>query len=307
MLPVGNSKIASRVAAFAAGKIPHAIMLEGERGLGRHTLAAHIAAVAVCESENKPCGVCKDCHLAEIGSHPDIRLISPEKSKQIKIDQIREVRQNAYLKPTMAARKVYIIENAETMNEAAQNAFLKVLEEPPAGVIFLLLTTSSDSLLDTVRSRCITLTLAPPQREQAADYIAGKTNYSAAEIDSALSASQNNIGIALEILKGERDEGFSGLARELMLDINGATAYDMMCKLKPYEKDRAAADAILNELQLRISQLLRESSYTHIKEGLSRSRLIKAHDGITALRQSAKANVNLMLLFANLCSILKSL
>lgn len=306
MLPIGNKNIAARVAAFAAGKIPHAIMLEGERGLGKHTLAAHIASLAVCSGNTPPCGQCRSCHLCSVGSHPDVVMISPQ-GKQIKIDQIRDLRQKAYLKASMGERKVYIIESAENMNEASQNAFLKVLEEPPAGVIFILLAKSADSLLPTVRSRCIILSLVPPKKEEAAEYLAKTTNHTAAEIDNALSAVKCNIGLALEVLSGKRAQGFSGLARELIADINGASSYEMLKKLRPYEKDRVAIDAILNELQERIAVLIREGSYTHIKEGLTRAELIKAYEIIAELKVKAASNVNTMLLFANLCSALKSL
>ncbi len=306
MLPVGNQRIASRVAAFANGKLPHAIMLEGDRGTGRHTLARHIASIAVCSEADAPCGRCRGCHLASVGSHPDIITISPD-GKQLKVDAIRSLRQNAFLKPTLCDRKVYIIELADTMNNSAQNAFLKVLEEPPAGVVFILLVASADSMLETVRSRCITLSLTPPSREEAAEYIASSTSFSYSEIDKALEESKNNIGIALEILSGEKKSGFGELARSLMLDINNSSAYEMLSRLKPYEKDRVAVCAILDELSLRISELLREGCYTHIKEGLARAELIKAYESVIELRQSANNNVNTMLLFANLCSILKSL
>lgn len=306
MLPVGNEKIAARVMAFSCGKMPHAIMLEGERGTGRHTLARHIASIAVCESEKAPCGECRGCHLCEVGSHPDIITVSPE-SKQLTVDKIRSVRQNAYLKPTLCDRKVYIIEQADTMNNSAQNAFLKVLEEPPAGVVFILLVGSADNMLETVRSRCITLSLTAPMRTAAAEYLAGATNYSHAEIDKALEASKNNIGLAIELLEGKKENGYVELARELLLDINHGSTYEMLSKLKPYEKDRVAACAILDELSFRISALLREGCYTHIKEGLARAQLIKAYDAVIKLKQSAESNVNIMLLFSNLCSILKSL
>lgn len=306
MLPVGNKNVAARVAAFAKGKLPHAIMIEGERGIGKHTLALHIASLAVCEGSLPPCGECRSCHLCSVGSHPDVRVLSPD-GKQVKIDQIRELRQNAFLKPTMGERKVYIIESAETMNTAAQNAFLKVLEEPPQGVVFLLLALSADSLLPTVRSRCITLSLVPPAKQEAEQYLSAVTDHSAKEIDNALNTAKNNIGLALELLSGKRDRGFAGLARELLADINSAPAYEMLKRLKPYEKDRAAIDSILTELQERISHLLREGCYTHIKEGLTRAQLIKAYEAVAMLKKSAASNVNTMLLFSNLCSALKSL
>ncbi|MBQ8550720.1 MAG: DNA polymerase III subunit delta' [Clostridia bacterium] len=306
MLPVGNKNIASRVAAFQRGKLPHAIMLEGERGLGKHTLAQHIASIAVCQGASAPCGECRGCHLCGVGSHPDVVTVSPD-GKQLTVDKIRALRQNAYLKPTLCDRKVYIVECADTMNNSAQNALLKVLEEPPTGVVFILLVDSADSMLPTVRSRCITLSLTPPSRDEAAEYIASVTDKSAAEIDTALADAKNNIGVALLALSGKNVGGLAHLASELLLDINNSTSYEMLVKLKPYEKDRAAIDSLLSELLLRISHLLREGCYTHIKEGLTRAQLIKAYDAVVELKKSANSNANTMLLFTNLCSTLKSL
>ncbi len=301
MLPVGNKRVVERVSVFATGKIPHAILIEGEQGLGKHTLAQHIANIAVCTEKNAPCGECRGCHLCSVGTHPDVTVCSPD-GKSIKVDQIRTLRQNAYLKPTLCERKVYIIEGADTMNDPAQNALLKVLEEPPVGVVFILLAQSAESMLHTVRSRCITLSLTPPQRDEAADYIASVTHYSAAEIDSALEGSKNNIGVALSFLKKKKKNEFAALAEALLLDINNSTAVTMLARLKPYEKDRAAVDSILYELSLRISHLLRESCYTHIKEGLSREKLVSLYDTVAVLRATNASNVNIMLLFTNLCS-----
>lgn len=301
MLPVGNKRIAERVAVFSSGKLPHAVIIEGERGLGKHTLANHIASIAVCTGSSVPCGQCRGCHLSYVGTHPDIIVCKPD-GKTIKVDQIREIRQNAYLSSTLCERKVYIIENAESMNAQAQNALLKVLEEPPTGVVFLLLVVAADSMLSTVRSRCITLSLVPPSFEEALNYLEGVTNFSAKEIGDALNRSKNNIGMALLLLEGSEKDEYSALAKTLLLDINSSSAYTMLARLKPYEKDRVAADKILNELSLRIAQLVKDSCYTHIKEGLSREKLVSLYDTVADLREKLSANVNLMLLFTNLCS-----
>ena len=298
MLPVGNKKTGERVKAFALGRIPHAILIEGEDGTGKHTLAKHIASIAVCEQSASPCGECRGCHLCAVGTHPDVNLCSPD-GKTITVDKIRSLRQNAYLKPTLCERKVYIIESADTMNSAAQNALLKVLEEPPTGVVFILLVRAADSMLSTIRSRCITLSLIPPSHEEAADYIASVTHYTALEIEDALKDSKNNIGLALSFLKTKKHDEFASLAEKLLLSIKGSSAISMLEMLKPYEKDRKAVDSILNELSLRIAELLRE--------GLARAQLVKLYEIVAELKRKAAANVNIMLLFANLCSSFKSL
>ncbi len=302
----GNSKICERVRLMLNGeRIPHALMLEGENGTGRHTLARYIAAFCMCEGTSRPCFSCKGCHMADIGSHPDVSLISPD-GKQLSVDKIRALRQDAYLSPAIANRKVYIIEKAETMNDSAQNALLKILEEPPQNVIFILITLSAEKLLSTVRSRCITLSLLPPQRDEAVKYITEHTNFSSLEADRALTATKNNLGEALGMLENNEKNTVCELAAALICDIKSSDSYTMMQRLKPLEKNRVAIDELFEELLLKISALLRESCYTHIKEGLSREQLISLYEITRELRECSQSNPNTLLLFANLCSRYKA-
>ncbi len=302
----GNTRVCERVALMTAShRIPHAILLEGETGTGKHTLGNHIAAAAVCDGDCAPCGECRGCHLAQVGSHPDIKLITPEK-KQLSVDEVRALRQDAFLVPALASLKVYIIEKADSMAAAAQNALLKILEEPPSGVVFILLATSAEGLLETVRSRCVTLSLVAPERDEAADYIASHNDFSALDIDRALEFSKNNIGEALEILRTGAKNSYSAVADKLLMGINGSTAYDMLFTLRSFERDRSTVTAILDELLYKISALLRESYYTHIREGLSREQLVTLYEITRELKARNENNVNLMLLFADLCNEYKS-
>lgn len=121
-----------------------------------------LSAAAVCSaSDNKPCGVCRDCRKAKNGVHPDIihvRRETDDKGKQrkeIRVDQVREMIGQAQIMPNEANGKSFIIHEAELMNTQAQNALLKLLEEPPRGVVLILSTATPTMLLETVRSRCI--------------------------------------------------------------------------------------------------------------------------------------------------------
>ena len=144
-----------------AGRMPHAYILASPSREACLNLAGQIAAAAVCERErNVPCGVCRACRKAQNGIHPDIIRIRREQGKSfISVDQVRAMTADAYVLPNESARKVYIIEEADKLKTPeAQNAALKTLEEPPAGVIFLLCTENAAQLLPTVRSRCVELT-----------------------------------------------------------------------------------------------------------------------------------------------------
>ena len=155
-------------AAIKNGRAVHAAVITGADQETCFACAEAEAKALVCRSENAPCGVCDQCLKAEKGSHPDIRTVQAEQDKkEITVDQIRAVRREAFVVPNEAERKVFVIRAAGMMNLYAQNAFLKVLEEPPGRVVFLLAEEEPGLLLPTVRSRCWTVSAERPEREEA--------------------------------------------------------------------------------------------------------------------------------------------
>lgn len=150
----------------AAGRLSHAYLITGPKGSGRHEMARTLAQAMVCSGREKPCGVCPHCKKALAGIHPDVITVTfPEDKQEILVDQIRALRTDAYVLPNEAGRKVYLIDPAGAMNEKAQNAFLKVLEEGPAYAAFLLIAQSAGEVLVTVASRCEEIALQPPVEE----------------------------------------------------------------------------------------------------------------------------------------------
>ena len=146
----------------AVGRLSHAYIIEGPIKETTHALADHLAQAYVCSSDgSKPCGICSNCRKAAANIHPDIIRVSLlEDKRMIVVDQVRQLRSEAYIRPNEADRKVFLIEDAQTMNENAQNALLKVLEDGPPYLSFLLLAENAQQLLSTIRSRCETLSLA---------------------------------------------------------------------------------------------------------------------------------------------------
>lgn len=142
-------------------RFPHACLISaGDMSLAM-TEARRMAAAAICEGKGeKPCGLCRHCRKAAGDIHPDISIIGRplddkgKKKKEIVVAQVRALSADACLLPNEAKRKVYIIEEAESMNPAAQNAALKLFEEPPLGAMFILCASNPLQLLPTVRSRC---------------------------------------------------------------------------------------------------------------------------------------------------------
>ena len=159
-----------------AGRLSHAYIIAGPEAEAEEKARA-LAKAMLCSGPeaSRPCGLCGNCRKVDRGSHPDLswlRRLPDDKGKprrEIVVEQIRELSASAAVLPGEAERKVYIICEAGTMNPPAQNALLKLLEEPPRFVSLILCCESADLLLETVRSRCVLLHVrgadAPPPPE----------------------------------------------------------------------------------------------------------------------------------------------
>lgn len=152
-----------------SGRLPHAILLNGERGTGKQNLAFGLAKKMLCRGEGEfACGVCKSCQLFLAGSHPDfVNVGLEEKAKQIKVDQIRSIVDFVGKTSQMNGMKIVLIEPAETMNVNAANALLKCLEEPADKTLLILVSHAINRLLPTIRSRCQNINMPKPGGEQA--------------------------------------------------------------------------------------------------------------------------------------------
>ncbi len=139
-------------------QISHAFILQGKQEICRNE-ANYFAAMLQCQQKNH-CGVCRSCLLWEGNNHPDIIRVSHEKPESIGVDEIRQqLVEDMSIKPYHGPYKIYLVEEAEKLTVAAQNALLKTIEEPPTYGILLLLTTNAQKLLPTILSRCVLLSL----------------------------------------------------------------------------------------------------------------------------------------------------
>lgn len=154
-------------------KVGHAYIIEGPEGVGKKTLAREFAAAIHCESENtKPCGVCPSCIKHSVKSHPDYMEIVPEDDKKtLSVRAVREMISDVYIKPFAADKKIYFFPNADECEAAAQNAMLKVFEEPPPFAVIILATKNSSNLLSTIRSRAININLPPWSHDKIRRFI----------------------------------------------------------------------------------------------------------------------------------------
>ena len=198
----------------------HAYLLTGPPHVGKLTLGLEIAQAVNCLAFSKaplpggptggaPCGECAQCQRIADRLHADVRVVDleftravsgRENATAISIDAIRELERSVNLNPFEGSRSVVIIDGASTMTVDAANALLKTLEEPPPGVLFLLLTDEEESLLSTIRSRCQTLQLLPMSRQQMMDHFAVNHGIAKEEADRLYRLSRGCLGWALRAL-----------------------------------------------------------------------------------------------------------
>ena len=166
--------------AWRQGRNPQALLFVGALDRSMSDFTQQVTQLVLCTNkENRPCQTCSDCRMAAVAEHPDVEIIKPEKSNgPVKIDQIRELQSRSYLTPQRAAQRLIIIESADRMNVAAANALLKILEEPAAHTVFLLLAQQLSTVLPTILSRCQVLRFLPALSSSTANLLAVSEHYS---------------------------------------------------------------------------------------------------------------------------------
>lgn len=209
---VGNERIIKSLKlAMEHGRISHAYIFEGQKGSGRRSLANAFAKALECtQGKLEPCGSCVSCESFESGNHPDIFYIRRGKNdkgaeeKEIKVGAVREIiNRNVDIKPYSSPYKVFIIEDADTMNIAAQNAFLKTLEEPPQYAVFLLLAENSSKMLPTVLSRCQRFRMESLPSEKIKEYLIKNKNIPENRAQAAALFARGSIGTGAELAASE--------------------------------------------------------------------------------------------------------
>ncbi len=302
---IGNKRTVNNLLAMIdSRRIPHAIILEGESGLGKKTLAKFISKALLCSEEVKPCLKCKNCHLIDVGSHPDYLKITPE-GASIKVDQIRTLRSEAYLTPLMASGRVFVIEDAHTMNDNAGNALLKVLEEPPGNVTFILLCKSAALMLQTIRSRCVTFTLAPvPLENEGAEIVSHLAETDLSEALTLLTAADGNIGRAVEMKRGEVSSLYL-VATELLTFAAEGNRLKILEILQGYSKKREQIYEIIAELKNAVGNEIKKKAMKELTS-FTADRLNICYNELKNLETKLEFNPSIPLINCIVADILTS-
>ncbi len=310
---VGNTDTVERLdAMLKSGRVPHAFIFEGDKGTGRKRLANMLSRALACTGEDKPCGVCECCKISE---NPDIVTVLPEKAA-ITVDQIRKIRDEAYILPNQSDKRVFIIPDANLMNEQAQNALLKVFEEPPKSVAFILTCEYSGQLLSTVVSRAAVFKLSAPDIKTASEFIEKNyPDYENIAVLDAVRSSSGNIGAALSVLSGGDKTDVT--AREILSVIGDKSELNLLKALLVIEKDRPLAKSVLLKMNELVCDALSYKSGAKLSfpdgdvrvalaDKFTCEHLLGISSALLNAKGDCESNCNGALMITNLCACIRT-
>lgn len=308
--------------AVGQNKVSHAYILNGQRGSGKKMLANLFAMTLQCESgKPEPCGECRSCIQANNGNQPDIITVKHEKPASISVDDVRtQINGDIMIKPYSSPYKVYIVPEADLMTVQAQNAILKTIEEPPEYAVIFLLTENADSLLPTIRSRCVMLKLRNIKDKLVKKYLMEQMQVPDYQADLCAAFAQGNIGRAIMLAKSEHFNEIKEDAVQLMKYLDEMELQEIVAAIKEINKYKLEVadyldimtiwyrDVLLYKATKDVGGLVFGDQLKFIKQKAAKS----SYEGLETILESIekakvriKANVNFDLLMELLLLTIK--
>lgn len=336
-LLLGNEETRKRIGAAVEGaSVPHAFLIGGPSGSGKSTLAIELAAAVNCENKNSPehslpCGKCNSCKRIHEGNFTDVKILSKKKDKAtLGVSEIKDFREDMFLSSTESEHKIYIIDDAECMTPEAQNALLKVLEEPPQGVMILLLAKECDRILTTIKSRTQYVAMGRFSEEEIEKFLVKRSEdarrlmtENREKLLSAVMSADGRLGLALQLVDARSaEENLAGreLAKKLITAFTGRGVFsDIHAAVfsLPQKRGELAAALELCTSAIRDLIVLKEDPtagtvfYTSKEEAIKvstevdRRKLFAVYDALCEAAELCQKNANVGNVLTSLTSRIK--
>ena len=255
----GQPRALAEVDSMILGRAPHAVLFVGPGSVGKTTLALDLAAGLLCDDPDpraRPCRACRGCRQVASGNHPDLHRLAPEGAgSQIRIGKasdpepgtVRHLIGELALLPVEGGARVVIVEQADRLNDDAQNAFLKMLEEPPAGVTIVLCADEEECLLPTVRSRCVRVRLGAVGGREIERWLGELGAADAPRAARLARLAEGRPGLALAYARSADAERLRGEIARGVLDMLASGRQARLAAVRELMKSAGALDAALDE------------------------------------------------------------
>ena len=274
------------ITQYANHTAPHALMISGQFGFGKTTLASLLAQALMCEGENKPCGACRQCVRVQNRSHANMLVVGlQDKQRSVKVEQARDLLSDLAAYPFSAGPRLVLLELVDMFTPQAQNALLKAIEEPEPSTYFLLTCVNERAVLTTIRSRCQLLRL-PAWTDEQVERTLIQQGLPLQESKNLASLALGSPGKALQIQDDKAFWAIKRLVDEVLTP--GLTLQDFPEASKRFKDQKDNAGLILDTIEFSATHLASTNARNHDTMSFAR----RLYEGVVEARRLQASNVS---------------